>query len=77
MTLFQRVSWCAENAPTRIHFAISAPSADAVKAFHQAAISAGGKDNGAPGHRDHYDQGVIGCFVIDLDDNNIEVCNSQ
>ena len=67
----------AESNPARVHFAISAPSAEAVKAYHEAAISAGGKDNGAPGPRDHYASGVIGAFVIDLDDNNIEVCNSQ
>jgi hypothetical protein len=37
------------------------------------AVEAGGTDNGAPGHRAHYGPGGVGCFVVDLDDNNIEV----
>lgn len=28
---------------------------------------------GAPGPRSHYSEGGIGCFVIDADDNNVEV----
>jgi catechol 2,3-dioxygenase-like lactoylglutathione lyase family enzyme len=61
-----------EENPTRIHFAILAPTEEAVKQYHEKAVSAGGTDNGSPGKRDHYDG--IGCFVIDPDNNNIEVC---
>jgi catechol 2,3-dioxygenase-like lactoylglutathione lyase family enzyme len=47
-----------------------------VDAFYQAAISQGGKDNGAPGLRPHYHPHYYGAFVIDLDGNNIEaVCH--
>lgn len=36
-------------------------------------LESGGTDNGAPGPRAHYGPNGVGCFVIDLDDNNIEV----
>ena len=49
-----RPSWPADENPGRIHFAIAAPCADAVKAYHAAAVANGGTDNGAPGHRAHY-----------------------
>ena len=62
-----------EENPGRIHFAISAPSAEAVSKYHSAAVAAGGKDNGAPGHRAHYPEGGVGCFCIDPWNNNIEV----
>lgn len=44
----------AEEHPGRIHFAVAAPSSDAVKAFYSAALANGGTDNGAPGYRAHY-----------------------
>lgn len=62
-----------DASPGRVHFAIRAPSAEAVQQFHDAAIAAGGTDNGAPGPRGHYSEGGIGCFVSDVDDNNVEV----
>lgn len=56
-----------------MHVAFIAPSKEAVDAFHRAALSAGGRDNGAPGPRegagDYY-----GAFVLDPDGNNIEAC---
>src|SRR5262245_16549142 len=36
------------------HLAFDAPSRDAVDAFHEAALRAGGSDAGAPGLRPHY-----------------------
>jgi catechol 2,3-dioxygenase-like lactoylglutathione lyase family enzyme len=48
-----------------------------VDAFHQAALAAGGKDNGAPGLRPHYHVNYYGAFVLDPDGNNIEaVCHA-
>ena len=42
----------------------------------QAAIAAGGKDNGGPGLRPHYHPNYYGAFVFDPDGNNIEaVCH--
>ena len=45
-------------------------------AFHAAALSAAGKDNGAPGLRPDYHPDYYGAFVIDPEGNNIEaVCH--
>ena len=40
--------------PGRCHIALTAPSADAVKEYHETAIAKGGIDNGAPGYRAHF-----------------------
>lgn len=49
----------------------------AVDAFYQAALKAGGKDNGAPGPRVHYHPHYYGAFVLDPAGNNIEaVCHA-
>lgn len=59
------------------HVAFTARSRAEVDAFHQAALAAGGKDNGAPGLRPHYHPNYYGAFVIDPDGNNIEaVCHA-
>ena len=49
------------------------PGADAaaVAAFYEAALAAGGTDNGAPGPRD-YHPGYYAAFVYDPEGNNIE-----
>ena len=39
------------------HFAFSAQNEEKVEAFYQAALAAGGKDNGAPGERSQYHPG--------------------
>jgi len=54
------------------HVAFSANSKSAVNAFHAAAISAGGKDEGAPGPRPEYTPNYYGAFARDLDGNKIE-----
>ena len=56
----------------RVHLAFQGKSREVVDRFHEAAIAAGGKDNGAPGER-AYHPGYYGAFVIDPDGNNIEV----
>jgi predicted lactoylglutathione lyase len=53
------------------HLAFEANSAAAVKAFHKAALAAGGKDNGAAGYRD-YSPGYYAAFAYDPDGHNIE-----
>ncbi len=59
-----------------VHVAFRAKNRAAVRAFHEAAIAAGGKDNGAPGIREMYHPHYYGAFVFDLDGNNIEaVCH--
>ena len=55
----------------RAHLAFQAANLDAVKRFYEAALAAGGKDNGAPGNRP-YHPGYFAAFVLDPDGNNIE-----
>lgn len=54
------------------HIAFVAASAEAVDAFHAAALEAGGRDEGAPGPRPHYGAPYYGCFVRDPDGHKIE-----
>ena len=62
----------ADADPTsRIHLAFQMASRDQVVRFHAAALSAGGRDNGAPGERP-YHPGYYAAFVLDPDGNNIE-----
>lgn len=59
------------------HVAFSAPDRSSVAAFFEAALRAGGKDNGAPGPRPIYHEHYFGAFVLDPDGNNVEaVCHS-
>ena len=54
-----------------LHLAFEARSSSEVKAFHAAALAAGGRDNGAPGYRDYW-PGYYAAFVYDPDGHNIE-----
>ena len=56
----------------RHHLAFQARDRAMVDAFHEAALEAGGTDNGAPGERAKYHPGYYGAFVLDPDGNNIE-----
>ncbi len=59
-----------------VHIAFVAASRADVRAFHEAALAAGGKDNGAPGLRLQYHANYYGAFVFDPDGNNAEaVCH--
>jgi catechol 2,3-dioxygenase-like lactoylglutathione lyase family enzyme len=65
--------WLHEGRPTdRQHVAFTAHSREEVDAFHQAALAAGGRDNGGPGLRRHYHPDYYGAFVLDLDGHNVE-----
>ena len=71
--------WIAEDGPQTppLHIAFQAKDHEAVDAFYNAAIAAGGLDNGAPGLRPHYHADYYGAFVRDPDGNNIEaVCHA-
>ena len=65
----------APGAPvtTKTHIAYSAPSREAVQAFYDAGLAAGGKDNGAPGIRENYAPNYYAAFLLDPDGNNVEV----
>src|SRR4051812_23242288 len=56
----------------QLHIAFAADSREAVDAFHEAALAAGAKDNGAPGERPEYAAGYYGAFVVDPDGHNVE-----
>ena len=71
--------WIGEGTPNvpPIHVAFRAESRAQVDAFYHAAIAAGGRDNGAPGLREHYHPNYYGAFVLDPDGHNIEaVCHA-
>lgn len=60
------------------HVAFAAANRAAVKAFYDAAIAAGGRDNGPPGLRPQYHPNYYGAFVFDPDGNNVEaVCHDS
>jgi catechol 2,3-dioxygenase-like lactoylglutathione lyase family enzyme len=67
--------WIGLGKPTdRIHIAFRAATRSMVDAFYEAAMAAGGTDNGAPGVRAHYHEHYYGAFVRDPDGHNIEAC---
>jgi catechol 2,3-dioxygenase-like lactoylglutathione lyase family enzyme len=59
------------------HVALSAPDRAAVDAFHEAALAAGGTDNGSPGLREHYHPTYYAAYVRDPDGNNVEAVTHQ
>jgi catechol 2,3-dioxygenase-like lactoylglutathione lyase family enzyme len=56
---------------TGLHFAFQAADKETVQRFYDAALAAGGSDNGAPGERT-YHPGYYAAFVLDPDGNNVE-----
>jgi catechol 2,3-dioxygenase-like lactoylglutathione lyase family enzyme len=65
-----------EVLSSAIHVAFASPDRATVDAFHDAAIAAGGRDNGPPGLRPEYHSTYYGAYVLDPDGNNIEaVCH--
>jgi catechol 2,3-dioxygenase-like lactoylglutathione lyase family enzyme len=69
--------WLRNGDPGNpLHIAFAAGVRPAVDAFHEAALAAGGRDNGAPGVRELYHPNYYGAFVLDPDGNNVEaVCH--
>jgi catechol 2,3-dioxygenase-like lactoylglutathione lyase family enzyme len=69
--------WIAKGkAAAASHVAFAASKRAVVTAFYDAAIAAGGRDNGAPGLRPQYHPNYYGAFIIDPDGNNVEaVCH--
>jgi catechol 2,3-dioxygenase-like lactoylglutathione lyase family enzyme len=59
-----------------MHIAFSADNRAQVDQFYEAALAAGGEDNGPPGVREIYHPDYYGAFVLDPDGHNIEaVCH--
>jgi catechol 2,3-dioxygenase-like lactoylglutathione lyase family enzyme len=67
----------ARPATARVHVAFQAIARSDCDGFHEAALAAGGSDNGAPGPRPAYHEHYYGAFVLDPDGNNVEaVCHA-
>jgi catechol 2,3-dioxygenase-like lactoylglutathione lyase family enzyme len=61
-----------DGEPTRgVHLALQAADPEAVERFHEAALAAGGRDNGGPGERP-YHPGYYSAYALDPDGNNVE-----
>ncbi|MFZ0678852.1 VOC family protein [Candidatus Binatus sp.] len=57
------------------HIAVLAKDRATVRKFYEAAMQAGGRDNGGAGPRPNYSPTYYGAFVLDPDGHNIEaVC---
>ena len=69
--------WLCAGAPTdKLHVAFRARGRAEVRAFYDAAMAAGGTDNGAPGVRAQYHPDYYGAFVLDPNGHNVEaVCH--
>ena len=69
--------WIGSDGKTTppLHVAFVVDSRAAVGAFHEAALRAGGRDNGAPGLRPQYHPNYYGAFAFDPDGNKIEACS--
>jgi catechol 2,3-dioxygenase-like lactoylglutathione lyase family enzyme len=64
----------AGGTPTEaVHMAFTVASHKPIHAFHEDALAAGYRDNGAPGERPDYGPGYYAAFVRDPDGNNIEL----
>jgi len=62
-----------EGTPTEhVHLAFGVADAHTVVRFHEVALDAGYRDNGAPGERPQYHPGYYGAFVFDADGHNVE-----
>jgi catechol 2,3-dioxygenase-like lactoylglutathione lyase family enzyme len=60
-----------------MHLCFRAPDRAAVRAFHAAAMAAGGRDYGVPGLRLDYHTDYYAAFVLDPDGHRIEaVCHA-
>ena len=70
--------WVGDNEAVGegTHVAFEAESRPEVNAFYEAALAAGGRDNGSPGIRPHYHPNYYAAFVYDPDGINVEaVCH--
>ena len=59
---------------TGVHVAFVSSDRETVDRFYEAAIAAGGADNGPPGPRPLYHEHYYGAYVLDPDGNNVEAC---
>ena len=70
--LNERRNMTPVDADSGVHICLRARDADAVQAFHAAALKAGGADDGAPGPRSGEMKGYHAAFIRDPEGNRIE-----
>jgi catechol 2,3-dioxygenase-like lactoylglutathione lyase family enzyme len=70
--VYQSKSPVPADETSGLHVCFTAPTRKSVDAFHKAALSAGGRDNGKPGIRADYDPSYYAAFVVDPDGYRIE-----
>ncbi|HZZ61322.1 MAG TPA: VOC family protein [Roseiarcus sp.] len=61
-----------EDPRSGLHICFAAPDRQSVAAFHAAALTAGGRDNGGPGIRADYSADYFAAFVVDPDGYRLE-----
>jgi catechol 2,3-dioxygenase-like lactoylglutathione lyase family enzyme len=72
LVAFPNFALSADKPPTvGAHIAFIGASREQVDAFHAAGVSAGYRDNGAPGLRD-YMPGYYAAYLLDPDGTNVE-----
>ena len=62
---------------TPVHVAFRSHDRKTVDAFYEAALAAGGEDNGPPGIRRVYHEYYYGAYVLDPEGNNIEAVTHE
>ncbi|MGH8010902.1 MAG: VOC family protein [Candidatus Binataceae bacterium] len=62
----------AADEASGLHVCLDAPTREAVNRFHQAALRAGGRDNGEPGLRKDYGENYYAAFITDPQGYRIE-----
>ena len=67
----------AAGEKSGLHFCFAAPTRAAVDAFHAAALSAGGMDNGEPGLRADYGPNYYAAFAVDPEGYRLEAYCGQ
>jgi catechol 2,3-dioxygenase-like lactoylglutathione lyase family enzyme len=74
---FWVAAWQDDTPNREVHIAFTAPDAEAVRAFHAAALELGAEELHAPRVWPEYHPGYYGAFVRDPDGNNVEaVCHT-
>ena len=70
-------AWQDDTPNREVHIAFTAADAEAVRAFHAAALELGAEELHAPRVWPEYHPGYYGAFVRDPDGNNVEaVCHT-
>ena len=63
---------------TNVHLAFQASTKEHVDAFHRAGVTAGYRDNGAPGPRyEEFMPGIYAAYLLDPDGNNVEAVHRE